>query len=360
MIRITKKMAISRKESLIIRTSAILFSFILLGIFINTLGKNPIEVYIGMVKGSVGTAYRLQETIMLAIPLILSALGISMAFKMKFWNIGGEGQIIMGAFFGSFLALKVAPLDGPLMIPCMLLAGFIGGGLWALIPTIFKVRFETNETLFTLMLNYIALKWIVFLQYGPWKDVNAQGFPKIPNFIESALLPDVFGVHAGWIIAIIMVVVIHVLLNHTKTGFEISVIGDSVNTARYAGMEVDKVILKTLFISGGLCGLAGVIQTSGVNDTLSVDVAGGVGYTAIIIAWLSGVNALVIPFVAFLFAMMQQGADFIQTGFQIPKSAAEILQALILFSVLSSEFLIQYNIHWETGAFNKKTRKGDA
>lgn len=352
-------MTISKRESTIIRLGAICFSFVLLGIFILTLGKNPIEVYMGMVTGSIGTPYRLKETIVIAIPLVLTALGISLAFKMKFWNIGGEGQIMMGAFMGSFIALKVSSLQGPMMLPAMIIAGFIGGGIWALIPTFFKVRFETNETLFTLMLNYIALKWIVFLQYGPWKDVNAQGFPKIPNFVESALLPSVFGVHVGWIIAIILVFVIHTLLNHTKTGFEVSVIGDSVNTARYAGMEVDKVILKTLFLSGGLCGLAGVIQASGVNETLSVDVSGGVGYTAIIIAWLSGVNALVIPFVAFLFAMMQQGAEFIQTSFQIPKSAAEILQALILFSVLSSEFLIQYNVKWGSKAELPQGEKGD-
>lgn len=346
MIRISKKLSRSRREASLIRLFTISIAIVILGFFIAAIGKNPLEVYWSMIKGSVGSVYRLKDTLIMSIPLTLSALGIGLAFKMKFWNIGGEGQIVMGALFGSFFALKMDSLPHGFILPLMILAGFVGGGLWALIPTFFKVRFDTNETLFTLMLNYIAIKFVVFLQYGPWKDPNAHGFPKIPNFPEWAVLPDFLGIHAGWVLTLLTIAIVHILINHTKTGFEISVIGSSMNTARYAGMEVDKVILKTLFISGGLCGLAGVLQASGVNETLTADVSGGIGYTAIIVAWLSNVQPLVIPIVAFLFSMMQQGADFIQTSFQIPKAAADILQGLILFSALASEFLIQYSVRW--------------
>ncbi len=357
MIRISKKLTRSPQQALLIRLTTIAMALVILGIFIALIGKNPFEVYWGMIVGSVGSLYRLKDTLILTIPLTLSALGIGMAFKMKFWNIGGEGQIVMGALFGSFVALKMPALPHFWVLPAMVAFGFIGGGIWALIPTFFKVRFDTNETLFTLMLNYIAIKFVVFLQYGPWKDPLARGFPKIPNFPEWAILPDFFGIHAGWVLTIFTIAIIHILLNHTKTGFEISVIGSSINTARYAGMEVDKVFLKTLFISGGLCGMAGILQASGVNETLTAQVSGGMGYTAIIVAWLSGVQPLIIPIVAFLFSMMKQGADFIQTAFQIPKSAADILQSLILFSALGSEFLIQYSVRFVSSRHKKEVNE---
>jgi len=271
-------------------------------------------------------------------------LGIMLAFKMKFWNIGAEGQILMGAFAGSYVGLTFSSLPKPILLTLMLLAGVVGGGVWALIPTWFKVKYGTNETLFTLMMNYVALKWVIYLQYGPWKDPNALGFPKIPNFVDAAVLPKLFGVHIGWLIGIIFVVLVYVLINHTKLGFEISVIGSSQNTARYAGMNVRGIILKTLFIGGGLCGLAGIIQASAVSGNLSYEVSAGVGYTAIIIAWLSGMSAPLIPLTAFLFAILTQGASFIQTAFQIPQSAAEILQGMILISALASEFFINYRV----------------
>lgn len=356
MLRISKKLNRTRQESALIRLFTTSVAVVVLALFILSLGKNPLEVYGAMFKGSIGSLYRFKDTLILTIPLTLSALGVGLAFKMKFWNIGGEGQIIMGAFMASFFALKLPLLPHGLVLPLMIIGGFIGGGLWALLPTLFKVRFDTNETLFTLMLNYIAIKFVVFLQYGPWRDPLAQGFPKIPNFPEWAVLPDFLGIHIGWVLSVFTIVIVHILLNHTKAGFEISVIGNSMNTARYAGMEVDKVILKTLFLSGGLCGLAGVLQASGVNETLTADVSGGIGYTAIIVAWLSGVQPLFIPIVAFLFSMMNQGADFIQTAFQIPKAAADILQGLILFSALAGEFLIQYSVKWVSVKSSKEVR----
>ncbi len=194
------------------------------------------------------------------------------------------------------------------------------------------------------MMNYVALKIITYLQYGPWKDPAALGFPKIPTFTKNATLPDLFGLHIGWVIALLLVAVMHLMVNHTKRGFEINVVGESENTGRYAGMNVQKIIIATIFISGGLCGLCGMIEASGVDRSLSVEITKGVGYTAIITSWLGRLSAPLITIVCVLFAAMIQGGTFIQMSFQIPQSAAQLLQGLILFFVLGSEFFIRYKI----------------
>lgn len=331
-------------QSLGFRLIAVVLALISAGIFILILGHNPFSVYLAMLTGALGNLYGLKETILLTIPLVIISLGISVAFRMKFWNIGAEGQIFMGAFAASFFALQFSFLPKPVLLLVMTFAGIIGGGLWALIPSFFKAQFGTNETLFTLMMNYIALKWITYLQYGPWRDPAANGFPQISHFPVNAILPNVFGLHIGWVIALVLVVILYIFVHYTKKGFEISVIGESENTARYAGMDVKKIIVIAALISGGLCGLAGMIQTSAVNGTLSVNVTGGMGYTAIITTWLGQLSAPVILLVCFLFAVMVQGGAYIQTVFQIPQAAASILQGLILFFVLGSEFFIQYKL----------------
>lgn len=351
MLRIIKRQEIKKSKITLIQVSAILLALITAALFIFSLGHNPLNVYFSMLEGSFGSVYRFKETLIKTIPLTITSLGILIAFKMKFWNIGGEGQIYMGAFAASFFALKFSYLPKPLLLTIMIIAGIIGGGLWALIPAIFKANFDTNETLFTLMLNYIAIKWVTYLQYSLWKDPKALGFPKIPNFSENAVLPKLFGIHIGWVITIILVIFIYIFIHHTKKGYEISVIGESENTANYAGMNVKKVILLSMFLSGGLCGLAGMIQASAVNNTLSVQLSGGVGFTAIIVTWLSGLSSPLILLVSFLFSVLVQGGSYIQTAFQIPQAAAEIIQGLILFFVLGSEFFIKYQIE-----FNKRNK----
>lgn len=353
MVRMVKRADITKCKSMSIRIIAILAALIVGGLFIKILGHNPLEVYKSMVLGAFGTQSRVRQTLIIAIPLVITSVGIMVAFKMNFWNIGGEGQILMGAFLASFVALNFQTLPKPLLLTLMFIAGAIGGGLWALVPAVLKVRFDTNETITTLMMNYIAIKWISYLQYGPWKDPKAMGFPKIAKFSEQAQLPKLFGVHIGWIIAIVLVAIVYMFLHHSKKGFEITVVGQSTDTARYAGMDVKKIILSALFISGGICGVTGMIQASGVARTLSVEVSSGYGFTAIITAWLSGLKAIIIVPVSVLFAMLLQGGSYIQTAFQIPKAVAEILQGLILFFVLGSEFFIRYKLIWN----NKSSRE---
>ena len=346
MIRMTSRPDCSKKEAALIRTSAIVLALIAAAIFIALLGLNPLSVYASMLEGAFGTGYRIKETIIKAVPLIITSLGISLAFKLKFWNIGAEGQIMLGAIGATFCALTFPDLPSYILLLLMAAASIICGGLWAAIPAYFRANFRTNETIFTLMMNYIALKFLTYLQYGPWKDPEALGFPKIPGFTENAILPNLFGIHIGWLIALMLIVIMYIFINHTKMGYEINVVGESENTGRYAGINVKAIMIFTLLISGGLCGLAGMIEASGVNKTLSVEITRGVGYTAIITSWLSALRAPVIAVVCLLFAAMIQSGTFIQMAFQIPQSAAQILQGMILFFVLGSEFFVRYRISY--------------
>ena len=359
-VRVVKTKETSKNKKILIQTLAILAALLITGIFITTIGHSPFAVYLSMIEGSFGSAYRIRETIIKAVPLLITALGIAVAFRMKFWNIGGEGQIIMGAFGASFIALHFDHLPKAVVLVAMMVAAVICGGMWGLIPGYLKAKWTTNESIVTLMMNYIALKWIVYLQYGPWKDKASQGFPKIANFADSAILPKVFGIHIGWIIALILVIVIHIFIHYTKSGYEIVVFGESENTAKYAGMDTKKIILMATFISGGIAGLVGMIQASAVSNTLHMQIAGGVGYTAIIVAWLSGLSAPWMVVVSVLFAALTQGGSYIQTAFQIPQSAADIIQALILFCVLGSQFFLKYKIavdHISDRGIKKETQE---
>jgi len=344
LLRMVKRAQMSKTKSTGIRLLAVFLALATAAILIMAMNLNPLEVYGGLFKGAFGSAYRVREVIIKATSLIITSLGIAIAFKMQFWNIGGEGQILMGAFAASCLALNIPDLSRPLLLVLMIIAGMIGGGLWALIPAFFRAQWKTNETIVTLMMNYIALKWVMYLQYGPWKDPLALGFPKIPNFTLNGILPKVLGMHIGWIFAIILVFLVAIFLNHSKKGYEIAVLGESENTALYAGINVKRTIITAIFLSGALCGLTGMIQASALNNTLSIEVSEGIGYTAIITTWLGGLKPVFISLVSVLFAALLQGGSFIQIAFGIPQAAAQLLQGMILFFVLGSEFFIRYKL----------------
>ena len=353
MIKISKRAELPKKQEVIIRAIAIAFSILCAGLVIMILGFNPITVFSEIVMGAVGTEMRIQQTIVKAIPLLITSLGILVAFKMKFWNIGGEGQIMMGAFGASLVALNIpASMPMPLTLLIMAVVAMISGGIWAFIPAFFKAKFGTNETIFTLMMNYIAIKWVTYLQYGPWKDPESQGFPKVANFEPNAVLPSVFGVHIGWIISLILVVLVYFFINHTKKGFEITVVGESVETARYAGMNINAIIIISMLISGGLCGLTGMIQASAIERTLTSTISGGYGFTAIITTWLGRLSAPVILVVCIAFAILIQGGAYLQIAMAVPSSVADMIQGIILFFVLGSEFFLQYRL-----SFEHKTKK---
>lgn len=333
----------SPQQTILLRVVAVLLSIVVGGLFILAIGQNPIAIYGAILEGAFRSQMALQATVKFAIPLCICALGVTLAFKMKFWNIGGEGQLIMGAVFASFFALNFPNWNHWVLVVVMLVAGILGGGLWGLLAAVFKVKWGTNETLLTLMLNYIALHFVSYLQAGPWRDPAANGFSKIARFNKNVALDKVFGVHFGWIIMLLLVVFVWVYLKKSKQGYEISVVGESQDTARYAGMDVKKVVLRTMFLSGAIAGLAGACQVSGSDMTLSIGVANGVGFTAIIVAWLCQLNPGMILVVSFLFGVLEKGSSVVQSSFGLSSDCADVLQGIILFFILGSEFFVRYS-----------------
>ena len=343
---IVKKAETSGWKPLLLSFLSLVAALIIGGLFILCLGKNPFTVYGVIINGafkSARTGSYVFKTIGYAIPLVITSIAVSIAFKMKFWNIGAEGQMIAGAIFASYFALFQSQMPHWLLLIIMLVAGAIGGGLLGTIPAYFKCKFDTNETLFTLMLNYIALSFITYLKDGPWSETP--GFPGIAKFADNARLDVVGGVHIGWIFTVLLVIFAFVYMRYTKHGYEISVIGDSINTAKYAGMNVNRVIIRTMFISGALCGIAGMIQVTGIEHTLGEGVAGGRGFTAIIISWLSRLNPFVCVLFSMLFATLTQGCSgsaLLRLG--LSPYVADILQGIILFVILVFDFFMQYKI----------------
>ena len=224
----------------------------------------------------------------------------------------------------------------------MAVAGAVCGGLWALIPAFFKARWGTNETLFTLMMNYIMIGIVRWLQGGPWE--GRPGSQIIPEFDDAALLPRVLGVHCGWIIVLILTVLMFLYMKYTKQGYEIAVVGESQNTARYAGMNVGKVIMRTMFLSGALSGLVGFLVVSGADGTLHAEVAAGVGFTAITVAWLAQLNPFGMVGISALLAVLEKGADRLQTRMDVPASISDIITGVFLFCILGCEFFIRYRL----------------
>lgn len=344
LLRIAKRDDISKKFEWVIRAAAILLSLVFAGAILMIFRLNPLEIFKTILIGSLGSEMRIHQTIIKAVPLIITSLGILVAFKMKFWNIGGEGQIMMGAFAASYVALFFPDMPKAIALPLMAIAAILAGGLWAFIPAAFKAKMGTNETIFTLMMNYVAIKFVTYLQYQAWMDPAANGFPKIAPFPEWALMPKIFGLHIGWMIAVLCVIAVYFFMKYTKKGYEITVVGESIETARYAGMNINRVIIIAMIISGGLCGLAGMIQVSAVEKTLSVGISGGYGFTAIITAWLARLNAISVFFVCIVFAMLLQGGAYIQVNLNVPSAVANVVQGTILFFVLGSEFFLQYRV----------------
>ena len=352
-IQISKRAGVSRVADTLIRIGAIIASLLLAGAVMAIIGFNPLNIFSKIITSTTSSFSRFSETINKTILLTTLSLGIAVAFRMKFWNIGAEGQLYMGAFGAALAAFGFPELPMPLLLLIMGLFAFIFGGIWAIIPALIKIKFSTSETLVTLMMNYIAIQFISYLQYGPWKDPASLGAAKIARFSDNAILPKVFGIHAGWIITLVLVILTTILLKHTKLGYQIDVLGESETTARYAGMNTVKIMLLAVAISGGLCGMAGFMQASAIEKSITDSMSGGLGFTAVITAWLAKLNPPVMVFVSFAFSMLLQSGKSLQV-MGLPSSITEILQGVIIFFVLASEFFINYKISFRKTAKEAK------
>ncbi|NLW06523.1 MAG: ABC transporter permease [Clostridia bacterium] len=326
----------------------VLSVFLALGlgaVFLAFTGFNPLEVYQNMLHGAVGSRYGFSETIVKAIPLMLAGLGVSVAFRMLLWNIGAEGQFYMGTFGASWVALSFPELPFYIMLPAMFIAGCLMGGLWACLPAIPRALWGVNEVITTLMLNYVAILWVDYLVYGPWKDPQGFNFPLTVSFSKAATLPTLLGtrVHLGLVFALMAALLLSIVLWRTRWGYEIRVTGENASAASYAGMNIKRNIILVMFLSGALAGLAGMSEVAGITHRLQHGISPGYGYTAIIVAWLAKLHPAGIILVSFLFGGLIVGGYSVQTS-GVPAATVSMLQSAILFFVLGGEILTRYRL----------------
>ena len=340
---IVKRDAVPWHFSVLIRVAAIIASLLVSAVVITVLTKkNPIEVYTSMIKGAFGSELRIWSLVQNIAVLLCISLAVTPAFKMKFWNCGAEGQVLIGGLATiSVMMFLGDSLPYPVLLIVMILASVLAGIVWAVVPAFFKAMWNTNETLFTLMMNYVAIQLVAFfLKYfvksgsGILSPMPEFGLPVIAG---KAYLLNI-------IIVAVLTILVYIYLKKTKHGYEIAVVGESENTAKYIGINVKKVIIRTLVVSGALCGIAGLILVGGTNHTISTTTAGGRGFTAIMVSWLAKFNPIYMVLTSFLIVFLEKGAGQISTDYRLPLAISDIVTGIILFFIIGCEFFLNYKI----------------
>jgi len=344
-MKIERRLEPSRLVKIAAPVVSLLLALGAIAVLFAVLRVNPLVAYREIFRGAFGSLYGLSETVTKTIPLLLVGVGLVLAYRARVWNIGAEGQLLMGAIAATGVALRFPNL------PAMFLAGFVAGALWALIPAALKVWSRVDEVLTSLMLVYVAREAVNYLIYGPWKGAESRGFPLTDEFVEAAQLPVI-----GWsrihyptlILALVAAGFVFVLIGHTKIGFEIRVTGENQAAARYAGMSYGKVVLLVMGLSGGLAGIAGVGEVAGIHHRLlnPGGISAGYGFSGIIVAWLAWLNPLGAIVSAFLLAGLLVGGDAIQVSLGLPAATTEIFNGMILLFVLGGEVMTRYRIRW--------------
>ena len=355
-------MHISRRKTLpwygawAIRGAAILLALVTCAVVTTLLtGEDPLQIYATMFEGAFGTPRKMWILGQNIAILLCVSLAVTPAFKMRFWNIGGEGQVLAGALAtAACMILLGDKLPNGLLILVMVLASILAGAVWAMIPAIFKAKFNTNETLFTLMMNYVATQLVAYFVIL-WEVPKGAGKIGIINQnTQAGWLPQIgsYKYLLNILIVAVLTLVMYFYLKRSKQGYEISVVGESERTARYVGINVGKVIVRTMMISGGLCGFAGLLLVGGTDHTITTTIAGGRGFTAVMVAWLAKFNPLMMVFTSLLLVFLSRGASEITTIYGLNHSFGDILTGIILFFIIGSEFFISYRL-----SFLKQTKK---
>lgn len=362
-LRILKRGDLPLWKTALMYMAAVLAAIIAGGIFVTAMGMNPFSYYKTVVTGCFENSIYIKGFIRIIIPLIITSLGVAVAFKMKFWNLGANGQFIAGAISATAVALLLGnSLPQWLTLILLLAAGAVGGGLYGLLPAVFHVKFGTSETLLTLMLNYVAFYILSFLKNTMFfRKLSASGEVLRPDFKQLPEHAFMYEIKIGDItfdlsllIALALVAALFIYFRNTKQGYEVSVVGDSHNTANYAGMRVNRIILRTMFLSAAVAGIAGMLQVTGsaTTHTLSDGITADVGWTGIIVAWLAKLNPIGILITSVLMGILQKGSAVAESAYNIPSATSDILQAIILFTVLAADFVIRYRV-----ALNRRKEK---
>lgn len=347
MIHISKRGALSRGKAMSIRAIAIVVGILVCALLTTiTTGVNPLEVFSAVVDGSFGTSRKLWIFLQNTAILLCISLALTPAFKMRCWNLGGEGQVLAGAMAAAAcMVLLGDKLPNAVVIIIMLVSSVAAGAIWAGIPALFKAKWNTNETLFTLMMNYVAAQIVAFFCVK-WE--NPKGSCKIGVINQQS--------HAGWLpeignkyllvlgVVIIITVVMYFYLNYSKHGYEISVVGESERTARYIGIKVERVIIRTMLLSGAICGVAGLLLVGGINHTVSTTIAGGQGFTAVMVSWLAKFNPIIMVLTSGLLIFLSTGANELATSCGLNQSFGDILTGVLIFFIIGSEFFINYKV----------------
>ena len=340
---IAKREPLAWYKNLLVRLVAILASLLVSAVVIMLLTqKNPLQIYASMISGAFGSSLRIWSLLQNVAVLLCIALALTPAFKMRFWNCGGEGQVLIGGLATICVMMFLGDsLPYPVLLVVMIIASVLAGVIWAVIPAFCKAMWNTNETLFTLMMNYVSIQLVAFfLKYfvksgsGVLEPMPEFGLPVISG--QPYLL--------NIIIVAVLTAVVYIYLKKTKHGYEISVVGESENTAKYIGISVRKVVIRTLIVSGALCGVAGLLLVGGTNHTISTTTVDGRGFTAIMVSWLAKFNPIYMIFTSFLIVFLQKGAGQVSTDFRLPNAISDIVTGIILFFIIGCEFFLQYEI----------------
>jgi simple sugar transport system permease protein len=347
-IRISKKGVTPWHIAWSIRLACVIAAFMVCAFVIVLITDyNPVEVFKEMFNGSFGTTRKVWTAMQNTAILLCISLAVTPAFKMKFWNLGAEGQVLMGALATAACMITFgSTMDPTLLIFVSIGASVLTALVWAILPAIFKAKWNTNESLFTLMMNYVAIQLVAYC-ITFWENPKGSNTVGIINFnSEAGWLPSVFNQQyfLNIVIVLVLTVMMFIYLKYSKQGYEISVVGESENTAKYIGINVKKVIIRTVAVSGALCGIAGFLLVAGTGHTISTDTAGGQGFTAIMVSWLAKFNPFVMMATSFLLVFLDRGSSEIATAFRLNESVSEILSGIILLFIIGSEFFINYKV----------------
>ena len=348
LFHIAKRDAMPWYQATLIRGCAILLALVVCALVTMLMtGENPFSIYATIFKGAFGTARKTWVTFQNLAVLLGISLAVTPAFKMRFWNIGAEGQVLIGCLATAACMICLGDkIPNALLILISLLAGLVAGGIWGLLPAFFKAKWNTNETLFTLMMNYIATQLSAFFIIV-WEVPKGAGKIGIINQnSEAGWLPVIGGQKYLLIILVvaILTVLMYIYLNYSKHGYEIAVVGESQRTASYAGIKVERVIIRTMLLSGAVCGLMGFLLTAGTDHTLTTTIVGGRGFTAVMVSWMAKFNPIVMIFTSLLLVVLGRGASEISSTFSLNQSFSDILTGIILFFIIGSEFFITYQV----------------
>ena len=347
LFHISKRDALPLPKALAIRVGVILLALVFCGLITTLLtSQNPLSVYGTILDGAFGSSRRIGVTFRNTAVLLGISLAVTPAFKMRFWNIGAEGQTLIGCLATTTcMILLGGKVSTPVLILISLVAALLAGALWGFLPAFFKARWNTNETLFTLMMNYVAMQLASYFIIV-WEVPKGAGKIGIINqSTRAGWLPEIGSAYLLPIIVVaLMTVFMYVYLSYSKHGYEIAVVGESQRTASYAGIKVDRVIIRTMVLSGALCALMGFMMTAGIDHTLTTTIVDSRGFTAVMVSWMSKFNPFVMIAASLLLVTMDRGASEVASALSLNHSFADILTGIILFFIIATEFFITYKV----------------